>query len=142
LTSLLGGYDCDFSSTPSGWMTMPEVRQQWSVPRVEGVLYVGDALETIEPLAGQGLAMALAGASLAAEMLLAGPRPRIDAAWQQRYASIWRGRFRRTIDRAQRLGWLLRRPALLHSLASLPPAPKRLQQLLLHACYRSTRLPA
>lgn len=147
LTNLLRGYDreiCSFDapSTENHWMTMPDVRQQRALPQVEGVLYVGDALGTIEPLAGQGLAMALAGASLAAELLLTDPRPNIDAAWQRRYVSIWRSRFGRTIDRAQRLGWLLRRPALLYPLARLAPASTRLEDLLFRASYRATRLRA
>jgi hypothetical protein len=86
--------------------------------------------------------MALGGAQLAAELLLANERPAVDRALQRRYGSLWRGRFSPTIGRAERLGWLLRRPALLQSLVRYAPAPLRLKELLLRASYRTTRLPA
>jgi flavin-dependent dehydrogenase len=144
LANLLRGYDrqesLDIEDTQSPWMTMPDVRQQRSVPRTEGVLYVGDALGTIEPLAGQGLAMALVGANLAAELLLSNDRRMANEALQRRYAALWQSHFGRTIDRAQRLGWLLRRPSLLYPLARLAPGTKRLEDLLFRATYRGTRL--
>jgi flavin-dependent dehydrogenase len=122
------------------WQTMADVRQQLASPRVEGVLYVGDAMGTIEPLAGQGLAMALGGAQLAAEVLLADEQQRVDIAVQQHYAALWHSRFDRTIHRAGKLGWLLRHPRVLASLAKLAPTSHHLEELLFRACYRSTRL--
>jgi flavin-dependent dehydrogenase len=127
--------------SPEHWLTMPDVRQQTATPQLEGVLYVGDAMGTIEPLAGQGMAMALQSASLAAEMLLEQPQPGCDRALQHRYQAAWRRTFHRTIVRARRFGWLLRHPALLGSLVNVAPHPPRLEELLLRTCYRTTRLP-
>lgn len=145
LGALMREYDSSLMAAnedrPAGrWQTIAEVRQQQATPRAEGVLYVGDALGTIEPLAGQGLAMALRGAQLAAELLLEEPSREINAALQQRYATLWQRNFRTTIRRARRLGWWLRHPAALNSLARLAPASERLEELLLRACYRQTRL--
>jgi flavin-dependent dehydrogenase len=134
-------YDTSDLPERGGTLTMPDVRQQRASPLAAGVLYVGDAAETIEPLAGQGLAMAIAGGHLAAEVLLENRRHEVDAALQHRYAERCRRRFGPTIGRAQRLGWLLRRPALLSSLAALAPASACLEELLLRACYRWTRVP-
>lgn len=145
LGALLHGHDLSLAAAedPSAdrWQTISDVRQQRATPRVEGVLYVGDALGTIEPLAGQGLAMALRGARLAAEILLDEPPRNIDASLQQRYATLWQSRFCSAINRAARLGWLLRHPTALAPLARLAPASERLEELLLRACYRQTRLP-
>jgi hypothetical protein len=84
--------------------------------------------------------MALSGAQLAAEVLLANKSHAIDRALQQSYASLWHSRFDRTIWRAATLGWLLRHPAILGPLAGLAPASRRLEELLFRACYRTTRL--
>lgn len=121
------------------WLTIPDVRLQRATPKCEGVLYVGDAMGTIEPLAGQGMAIALQSAALAAKLLIAQSAPRADVALQRRYSSAWHRRFGSTIGRARRLGWLLRRPRLLQSLVGLAP-PSRLEELLLRTCYRTTRL--
>jgi hypothetical protein len=86
--------------------------------------------------------MALGGAQLAAELLLNDRRRVIDPFLQREYWSAWKNRFGPTIARAQQLGWLLRRPWLLRSLIRCAPVPRCLEELLLRACYRTTRLPA
>ena len=70
---------------PDGWHTMPEVAIQRSYSRTPGVLYVGDAMGTIEPLTGQGMTMALASARLAASHLLAAGAVAVDRAGQSSY---------------------------------------------------------
>lgn len=55
------------SGRPAGpWKTIADVRVQTSTPRLPGVLYVGDARGTVDPLGGQGMTMALLGAEMLA----------------------------------------------------------------------------
>jgi len=95
------------------WHTIPDVSRQRAMPEVEGVIYVGDAMGTIEPLAGQGMTMALAGARLAAKLLLEIGRLPLDRTLQQRYGVQWHAAFDRRIAAATHFGDLLRRPKLL-----------------------------
>jgi flavin-dependent dehydrogenase len=95
------------------WHTMPDVSRQRAMPAVEGVIYVGDAMGTIEPLAGQGMTMALAGARLAAKFLIEAERKSIDNVLQRAYEAKWRAVFDRRIMAAAYFGDLLRRPKLL-----------------------------
>jgi flavin-dependent dehydrogenase len=76
-------------------------------------VYVGDAMGTIEPLAGQGMTMALAGARLLAKFLLDADAKPIDRALQRSYAAAWHRAFDRRITAASCFGDLLRRPRLL-----------------------------
>lgn len=95
------------------WHTMPDVARQWARPELEGVVYVGDAMGTIEPLAGQGMTMALAGARLLAKSILRADGRPITRDEQRRYAAAWHSTFDRRITDAARFGDLLRRPRLL-----------------------------
>jgi len=95
------------------WHTIPDVSRQRAMPEAEGVIYVGDAMGTIEPLAGQGMTMALAGAKLAAKFLIEADRKPIDRLRQCAYGAKWHGAFDRRITAAARFGDLLRRPRLL-----------------------------
>jgi flavin-dependent dehydrogenase len=95
------------------WHTMPDVARQRAQPEIEGVVYVGDALGTIEPLAGQGMTMALAGARLLVRFLLTADGRPIGRAEQRRYDATWHATFDRRITDAARFGDLLRRPRVL-----------------------------
>lgn len=95
------------------WHTMPDVARQRASAEVAGVMYVGDAMGTIEPLAGQGMTMALAGARLLVRFLLSADGRPIGRAEQQRYDAAWHSVFDRRIVDAARFGDLLRRPRLL-----------------------------
>jgi flavin-dependent dehydrogenase len=95
------------------WHTMPDVARQRAQPEIEGVVYVGDALGTIEPLAGQGMTMALAGARLLLRFLLTADGRPIGRAEQRRYDATWHATFDRRITDAARFGDLLRRPRVL-----------------------------
>lgn len=119
------------------WLTVPEVATQLALPRVTGVLYVGDACGTIEPLAGQGMTMALASAALAAEILASG---QADACRQ--YSSAWQQRFGRHVRRAHWVAGLLRRPRLLAALLPLDWLAHRLASALLARGYRAIALDA
>jgi len=109
------------------WSTIADVRTQSARPRVRGVLYIGDAFGTIEPMTGQGMTMALAGAMIAHQVLSRsdGDEPAGERA-QRRFANAWESMFRRSIRRASALAMLLRRPRLMQAIMSadrLPTAP-------------------
>ena len=99
----------DIDRERDGWLTMPEVAIQRSYPHAGGVLYVGDAMGTIEPLTGQGMTMALASARLAATHLVG--RQRSD------------GRSRRTIGLRAGLARAIRGHDPLLALDGLAVAP-------------------
>ena len=54
----------------SRWWTVADVSTQTPRPCVAGVLYIGDACGTIEPLTGQGMTMAMTAAVLAGQTLI------------------------------------------------------------------------
>jgi flavin-dependent dehydrogenase len=120
------------------WQTIACVQQQVAEPIVPGVLYVGDAQGSIEPLAGQGVAMALESAALAAGWLSSCRA--IDRGVQQAYQAQWSNRYRSAVRRAARFGWLLRHPRVLEALVSVSPVPQAWKELAAHHGYRATRL--
>ena len=133
----------DIGSEPAGWLTMPEVAIQRSYSRTPGVLYVGDAMGTIEPLTGQGMTMALASARLAAGHLLAGNSAAVDRAGQLAYERAWHAQFAATIRASRWMGWLLRHPRLLSAMiATGQQVPGLLPSLLGAAHRRSLALAA
>jgi flavin-dependent dehydrogenase len=92
----------------------------------DGVLLVGDAAGTIDPMTGEGIALALRGAELAAaavaDALAAGPATGRALASYERararaFADVWRT--------SRLLQWIVRRPRLLpvlvRRLAARPP---------------------
>ncbi len=139
------------SKCPSNhsWSTIADVSTQFAEPRVRGVLYVGDALGTIEPLTGQGMTMALASAFLARSILIDTSPARPPSAFdQQRYATNWQSLFRRSIRTASAIGYLMRRPHIIQAMMhvdslrdglgstifqkvyhSIPVSPSRLEKL-------------
>jgi 2-polyprenyl-6-methoxyphenol hydroxylase-like FAD-dependent oxidoreductase len=114
------------------WLTIPEVATLTAVPGISGVLYVGDACGTIEPLAGQGMTMALVGAALAEDYLSTG---REDAC--QAYFAAWQRQFGNHVRRANWLAGLLRRPRLLAALLPLDWLAHRLASTILTRGYRA-----
>jgi len=97
--------------TPIGaWLTMPDVSHQRSQPCVGGVLYVGDAQGTTEPVAGQGMTLAIEGARQLSGLIVkcgrASPDVAMQAAAQQQWSDCAAPRRRR----AALFGWLLEHP--------------------------------
>lgn len=86
-----------------------------------GVFMIGDASGVIDPLAGNGMAMAIQSAMLAAPLileLLAHPTRRAEV--ERRYSAIHAAYFRPRIAWSRRVAAVLSRPALLNaSLAGL-----------------------
>jgi 2-polyprenyl-6-methoxyphenol hydroxylase-like FAD-dependent oxidoreductase len=122
----------------SRWSTMPDVAPQSAEPRVGGVLYVGDAMQTIEPLTGQGMTIALASARLAAEEIVDAPRGRIDADRQRRYALACRLRFQAAIRWSNWFARLLRTPRTVAALMTLAGPSRRLSGRILTAVHNRT----
>lgn len=118
-----------------GWLSVPEVATQTAAPRVAGVLYVGDACGTIEPLAGQGMTMALAAAALAEACLAAG-----GASAGLDYSAAWQRRFGKHVRRAEWVAGLLRRPRLLAALLPLDWLAHRAASAALAGGYRAISL--
>jgi flavin-dependent dehydrogenase len=132
----------DSDDPREAWHAMPEVVQQRSRHREPGVLFVGDAMGTIEPLTGQGMTMALAGAEMVAELLRATGMRTADAALQRRYEAQWFHTFRRPIAAAAWFGRILRSPRLLDAvLLTTGVVPRLSQAVLLRAHDRTLTLP-
>jgi flavin-dependent dehydrogenase len=79
----------------------------------EGIFMIGDASGVIDPLTGNGMAMALQSALVAAPFIAAalndGDRQRSENAYRERHAQL----FGRRIAWSRRVAFLLSRPALL-----------------------------
>lgn len=128
----------DSKDPVAAWHSMPEVAQQRSRHNIPGVLYVGDAMGTIEPLTGQGMTMALAGAHLVASLLHDADAPTADTELQHRYESSWRRQFARPIAAAAWFGRILRRPRLLQTvLGTSQLLPGLTKSLVQHAHHRT-----
>lgn len=120
------------------WHTMPEVSQQEATPILDGVLYVGDACGTIEPLTGQGMTMAIAGGILAADFLGAHAGRPLNAELQATYHRQWQHQFAASIRHTAWLGGLLRRPRLLELLWPMQRFWPKLGAAILFGGYRAT----
>jgi geranylgeranyl reductase family protein len=125
------------------WHTMPEVSQQEARPHVAGVLYVGDARGTIEPLTGQGMTMALEAARLAGEVLSRCDPDGFNLAEQRAYDRAWDVAFRRSIRTSSWFGGLVRRPTLLRAAIRAGSIIPQVADFLFRGAYRRTlTLPA
>jgi flavin-dependent dehydrogenase len=120
------------------WHSMPDVSLQSARPHVAGVIYIGDARGTIEPLTGQGMTMALAAARLACERLKQVELEAFDAAAQAAYDAEWRALFARPIAAASWFGRLLRRPALVKLLITAGGPLPGLSDVLLRGAHKQT----
>jgi flavin-dependent dehydrogenase len=124
------------ASVPAGpWKTVAGVRVEVARPRVPGVLYVGDARGTVDPLGGQGMTMALLGA----EQLEGGVVEVLGRGWsgtiERRYADAWTRRFRRRIMLCRAFHHALVRPGVIDGLGLAGDASRG----LLTMAYRLTR---
>ncbi len=85
----------------------------------EGIFMIGDASGVIDPLTGNGMAMALQSALVAAPFIAAvlenGDRQRSEDAYRDRHAQL----FGRRIGWSRRVAFLLSRPALLDNVLRL-----------------------
>lgn len=120
------------------WSTMPDVHRQRSRPSVDGVLYIGDAMGTIEPLTGQGMTMAFASAHLAAQHLLRDPSRGMNRDAQRAYESAWDKQFGRAIRASDWFGKLLRHPKLLNAAIASSTVFRPIADFLIDLFHRRT----
>jgi flavin-dependent dehydrogenase len=86
----------------------------------DGIFMIGDASGVIDPLTGNGMAMAMQSALLAAQSIsdaLAGHRRNSEDAYRARHAAMFGPR----IAWSRRVAFLLSRPALLDAALRFPP---------------------
>jgi menaquinone-9 beta-reductase len=94
------------------WHAVGPLRWGVAHPAAQGVLFVGDAAGTIDPLCGEGMSHALVAAELALPFVVRAAEAGVDAEIERGYTSAWRAAFRRATRRARLLGFLLERRAL------------------------------
>jgi menaquinone-9 beta-reductase len=88
------------SGEPLGeWKTVADVRVQVSRPDRPGILYLGDAQGTVDPLGGQGMTMAFLGAELLMPIVERAlvDRRGVDDALQAEVQATWHRRFDRRV---------------------------------------------
>ena len=128
------------SGEPLGeWKAVADVRVQVSRPETPGILYIGDAQGTVDPLGGQGMTMAFLGAELARPLVgaaLAGGRG-VDLALQREAQATWHARFDRRVGLCRGFHHMLIHPGFVDLASILGPAASK----FLAACYRQTRDP-
>jgi menaquinone-9 beta-reductase len=128
---------CDASQPLGDWKAVAGVRVEVGRPRLPGILYAGDCQGTVDPLAGQGMTMALLDAERLSDWLagaLAGDGS-VDAALQYARQRAWHRRFDHRIHLCRVFHQMLIHPRFVDAGASLP----RFGSWLLSACYRATR---
>jgi flavin-dependent dehydrogenase len=94
-----------------------------------GIFMIGDASGVIDPLTGNGMAMAIQSALLAAPFVMAaiaGDRRRAESAYRQRHGEFFASR----IAWSRRVAFLLSRPDLLEAALALRPS-RRIGEFLL-----------
>lgn len=95
------------------WKSVGPLRFNIRVPAGMGAIFVGDAAGTIDPFSGEGMANALAGAELAAPLVLgAAARGGLDAAAERTYDAAWRRAFGPVSRRVRLFGKIFERPRL------------------------------
>lgn len=120
------------------WLFMPDVSRQLAKPQVGGVLYVGDAQGTTDPVAGQGMTLALESAMLLGARLLTSGQSSPDARLQELAQQQWQRCAGARRRRAAFFGWLLQHPlvsgAAWRAAAPLPGS----RQHVLRRAYRAS----
>ncbi|HEX3654445.1 MAG TPA: FAD-dependent monooxygenase [Pirellulales bacterium] len=120
----------------SCWWTVPRVQTQAARPSYSGVLYIGDARGTIEPLAGQGMLMGLASVDLAYRALTDHGEPALKPAAQQAYDQAWDRLFGGSIELARFWAKLVGRPRLLLAAATIDHVRRGSAQNIFRWCYQ------
>jgi len=126
------------SGEPLGdWKTVANVRVQVSTPTLLGILYLGDAQGTVDPLGGQGMTMAFLGAEVLHPMVqeaLAGHQT-VDPDLQSKVQATWHRRFDRRVHWCRAFHHLLINPAFIDLGSTLG----KMASTVLAGCYRQTR---
>lgn len=124
-------------SAPLGpWKTVAGVRIEMSRPHLPGVLYAGDCQGTVDPLAGQGMTMALLCGEVLVPFIKRGvSNGCVDSTIQREYETAWRKRFKRRIALCRAFHHVLTNPSLVDAGSAFSPLARR----VLTACYAQTR---
>jgi flavin-dependent dehydrogenase len=103
------------SASPTGpWKTVAGVRVEISTPRFPGIFYAGDCQGTVDPLAGQGITMALLGAEALVPFILRAVGAGLATSALQREAqAAWRRRFDRRVRLCRLFHQVLVRPGII-----------------------------
>jgi flavin-dependent dehydrogenase len=90
---------CAASAPVSEWKTVAGIRVEVSEPRLPGVFYAGDCQGTVDPLAGQGMTMALLGAEVLTSFVMRAlcRGEGADRRLQRAYQAAWHRRFDRRV---------------------------------------------
>jgi flavin-dependent dehydrogenase len=98
------------ATTRSTWRAVGRLTWGAAHPAARGVLFVGDAAGTIDPLCGEGMSHALRGAEIALPFVVrAAARGGVDLEIEREYRAAWRREFARATRRARALGFVLER---------------------------------
>lgn len=92
-------------------------------PSEQGMFLVGDAAGIIDPLAGNGMAMAIQSAAIAAPLILARFRLENDETPLRAYTAKWHAAFDSRLRWSRRIASVLSKPGLLHAAIATFPAP-------------------
>lgn len=120
------------------WLAISDVSRQMAVPRCEGVLYVGDAQGTIEPVAGQGMTIAVEGALRLAHAVIAAGASSADAQLQASANRIWREQFNARRRWASLFGLALQHPRATSAVWTLATPVQGVRQQILRRAYAAS----
>jgi menaquinone-9 beta-reductase len=96
------------------WLSIAQVSLTRQMPVEQDILFAGDAVAMIAPLAGDGMAMALHSGKLAAQAIHAYLNKSLDAfAMKQAYLFAWQKAFRKRLNLGRVLQELMVSPRLL-----------------------------
>jgi flavin-dependent dehydrogenase len=125
------------SGGPLGeWKAVADVRVQVSRPTHPGILYVGDAQGTVDPLGGQGMTMAFLGAELLRPLVeRALVQKGVDPRLQTEVQAAWHRRFDRRVLLCRMFHHMLVNPWFVDAGSSLGS----IASTFLAACFRQTR---
>ena len=127
------------SGEPMGeWKAVADVRVQVSRPSRPGILYLGDAQGTVDPLGGQGMTMAFLGAELIRPMVergLAAAGGGVEGPLQAEVQAAWHRRFDRRVRLCRGFHHMLIHPGFVDLASGLGVVASR----FLAACFRQTR---
>ncbi len=95
------------------WRAVGPLHWGIGAPADRGILSVGDAAGTIDPLCGEGMSHALRAAEIALPFVVrATERGGVDEEIERAYRAAWSAEFRRPMRRARILGFVLERRSL------------------------------
>jgi flavin-dependent dehydrogenase len=110
-----------------GWKTISGVRVQSSTPSLPGILYVGDARGTIDPLGGQGMTMALLGAEIIVPFIKSAlVEGGAGESLQRDFSTAWHRRFDRRVALCRGFHHVLMNPWLVDLTSALRTVGPRL----------------